>query len=296
MRNRPGQQEGFTLIELAVVLTLASSFIVFIMQLAQMKMQQNKVEMTRQRMEYVVKTLENYVRRNGRLPCPADPTLAFTAAAFGREKTGASDCSTVAGDHLERTTAATPNAYAGIVPVYTLGLPASYALDAWNNRFTYAVDGDLTTTTKFGSNPATGTYNGTPASGDIKVRNWTVDDINNLCGEPLSDGATPAKPTCGAASIADGSQAAIVLVSHGANGYGAWGAYGGSARMSNSGTTGAETKREYANSNRATTGPAVTAAVNIGIYYQSPIAGVYDDIVVYRRKWHFPTPCTTSCP
>lgn len=281
-------ERGFTLVEMAVVITLVSSFAAFAMSLAQKKIEQNKTEITKKRMEYIQLTLENYVRRYGRLPCPADATQGFTSATFGIEaSTGTPPTACSDASNLERRTStgtASNNSfyeiYAGAVPVYTLQLPLRYTMDGWGNRFTYAVTEALVNAATFGDPMTTDTS----LQGQIIVSNMV--NTSSLCPNSTSSDGN-GMSGCYYNNVGDSSNsaAAFVLVSHGANGYGAWPGAGGSRAIQ----TGLETAEELANRNGGVN-------ANIGLYYQAVFSGTFDDIAIYDRKYTLPTPCTANCP
>src|SRR5690606_32417115 len=92
---------------------------------------------TQERLATIQMALEEYVNLNGFLPCPANRLVERTELAgltFGIESRDGNDaCLVGPGLILEG------NAYLGMVPVDSLGLPAAFAADAWGNKFTYAV-------------------------------------------------------------------------------------------------------------------------------------------------------------
>lgn len=130
---------GFSLFELAIVITiiafLVAGSLTFIMAMAT---QQQYLETT-QRMDTLQRALLNYSRSYDRLPCPADATLAVDNADFGKGVQNAADPY-----DCENENYSSGNSVEGMVPTKTLGLPDYMALDGWGRRVMYAVDERLT--------------------------------------------------------------------------------------------------------------------------------------------------------
>lgn len=196
-RSRPRRmfplrrQPGFTLVELTIVMLIVSILLAGVLVPLSMQMEARRYADTRKTMDLINEALIGFVLANGRLPCPADPTLADGAANAG----------------VERLTCTAAGSNFGVIPWATLNVPET---DEWNGRFTYRVTAgfaDAVPSTAGCSPPAT------PANasfalcdnGDMKVRSratsGTPYDMTNI--------ALPA-----------------VYVSHGKNGYGAYRANG----------------------------------------------------------------------
>lgn len=115
-------QDGYSLIELSiamVIIALLSSGFIFALGA------QRSVTATaeaRRQLDAITETLTGFAITNGRLPCPAKPTLSGSDASAGLE-----DCSIASGH--------------GTLPWATLGLPET---DPWGNRFTYYAHTDFT--------------------------------------------------------------------------------------------------------------------------------------------------------
>ncbi len=231
---------GFTIIEMSVVLTVMALIAGGALAVSASRTAAKKNFETREKMEDILDIIDRYVEENGYLPCPADPTLDRSHDDFGDGEPGPEtendgDCQTTPDNNTEEDGGT--NVYIGALPTRQLGLSLGMATDAWGRRFTYAVDEDLTDSTGFDAeDPQITIYN-----------------------------------TSGGAVIAD--KAAIVLVSHGANGLGAWPGKGGN-KMTASGDD-----DEIENSN--------TDSVDQN-FVQKSLTETFDDIVVYRLKWQFP--------
>ena len=106
-------QCGFSLIELAIALGIAGLLAGGLLLAMGAQLDQQNRQLAARQFDDLRDSLLGFLLSQGRLPCPADPSLADSAPAAGQE-----DCSR---QH-------------GIVPWVTLGLPAA---DPWGRRLTY---------------------------------------------------------------------------------------------------------------------------------------------------------------
>lgn len=129
------QPNGFSLIELSVVM-----FLISILMLAGLKMLNTRAESasysaTRQKQETIQDALTRYLGNYRRLPCPdAKTALTTPSGPDGNES---------------RSKTAIPagcDAVFGVVPYVALGLSRDVALDGWDNYFTYVVSPQWTLT------------------------------------------------------------------------------------------------------------------------------------------------------
>jgi len=149
-RKPPGhhRSKGFSLVELAVVMTIVALLLGGLIYTLSAQTEQRNFEETRRRLDQARELILAFAIINGRLPCPA--RSAATAAPV-----------TIAGDEVVTTATgcigdAVTDYYGGINAGVTLGLlparsigfpqvdPAGFAVDAWGNRIRYAV-ANLTT-------------------------------------------------------------------------------------------------------------------------------------------------------
>jgi prepilin-type N-terminal cleavage/methylation domain-containing protein len=185
MMKKPHPQ-GFSLLELSVVLLIMGFVASALLSMGISQSTSSRYEYTENNMKEIERALGAFLLANSRLPCPMPGSLAPDAADYGFEDTSASCADTYI---------AAENIYAGAVPFAALGLPDSYMLDAWDHRILYVVDDRFTTTAAF-----LAAMPNAPPLGRITIM-VSGDDVS---GQRRT------------------SQAAVVLVSHGANGYGAW--------------------------------------------------------------------------
>ncbi|MFH1157995.1 MAG: type II secretion system protein [Pseudomonadota bacterium] len=143
---------GFSLVELSILLVFAGIVGGTTLQLYKESHRQRYVSDTGYRGEAIQTALDKFLTENGRLPCPAKPTLGPSEADSGKEI-----CLTVSGCVADgrclvdggRDTSADVDAdvdevYIGSIPYVTLNLPIEVSMDGWGNKFLYAVSKYLT--------------------------------------------------------------------------------------------------------------------------------------------------------
>lgn len=201
-KKHNGVNSGFSLIELSIVLLILGLMIGGIMSAMTQELRRTKQLDIKTKMDAIEKAIGAFVKKNSRLPCPADGAYVVTVANFGKEggTAGAGTCGTGATYNVSgiRTADTTPptanfvlgNTAGGVVPVRTLGLPDEYAFDPWGGRFSYAVDIRLTATSAFA----------------------TYSQINTTGSITVNDNSGNARLT----------NAISVVISHGQNGHGAY--------------------------------------------------------------------------
>ena len=199
----PGRGRGFTILELAITLSIMAVLAVGILIPFVAQVSQRKVADTERVLEQAKEALLGYATATGRLPCPA------TAASNGFESfaTGGNvsngNC-TLTGTH-----------FIGFLPAATLGFTpidsAGYAIDGWattHNRIRYAVANQ---TINGSANPFTrtdGMRDATPAQ-------LATADLLFVCSS--GTGAVAATPACGGAAATLTRNAPAVVWSSGAN-------------------------------------------------------------------------------
>ncbi|MEQ1790238.1 MAG: prepilin-type N-terminal cleavage/methylation domain-containing protein [Rickettsiales bacterium] len=191
---------GFSLIELSAVLLILGLMIGGIMAVLTQDARRSKQTELALKIDAIEQAIGAFVKKNNRLPCPADGTYSVSSANFGVSGGTAGDGTCTTGATYDgngiRTSDATPptanfsitNIAGGVIPIRSLGLSDEYAFDPWGGRFTYAADKRLTATDSFF------TYSSINTTGGI-----TVND---------NDGNTRL------------SNAIAVVISHGQNGHG----------------------------------------------------------------------------
>ncbi|MBU0623142.1 MAG: type II secretion system GspH family protein [Gammaproteobacteria bacterium] len=175
-------QNGFSLVEMAIVLTIVALLMAGLLPSLSGQVEQQRRNETRKQLSEIRDALIGYALINGRLPCPADPTLITGQAGAG----------------AERATCTTSANATGVVPWAKLG---TSEIDGWGNRFTYRVTTSFADTTD-------GTGVGTCAV--------TTGMSFQLC----SPGNLTVKSASAGTNVAVDIPA--VIISHGKNGAGAY--------------------------------------------------------------------------
>jgi prepilin-type N-terminal cleavage/methylation domain-containing protein len=118
--DRAALRQGFSLVELAVVLAIISLLLGTAMFTLSAQTDQRNFEETRRRLETARELVLAFAIANGRLPCPG----------------------TTSGDE-SLTTGNCTSPWGGFLPARTIGFQVvdtnGFALDAWSNRIRYAV-------------------------------------------------------------------------------------------------------------------------------------------------------------
>lgn len=182
---------GFSLVEMAVVLVVFALMLHALLMITGTQIANQRVKDTEQVLGQARQALLGFAAVNGRLPCPANGNVPSATAGAGLERAP--------------TAAGCTGGQTGVLPWATLGLPET---DAWGRRITYRVSALHSRTvvtrppTAYGcaaavvSPPAQAAF-ALCSPGDIQVR----------------------ASAAGAALV---TNVPAVMVSHGANGFGAW--------------------------------------------------------------------------
>ncbi len=161
MTYAPAKQKGYTLIEMAIVLSVMGILIAAFASAYNLYHRTQKHMTTVANSEQIVQALGNYLVQNGNYPCPARMDVAREDPAYGMM----GDCTSttvavgtcangICVEQGERQVNINPNpgtavnitprVRRGAVPFRILGLPESASEDGNKNRFYYAVTENLT--------------------------------------------------------------------------------------------------------------------------------------------------------
>ena len=179
------RQRGFSILEIAVVIAILGFLAFLIAPILSSTVNYSRLRETRVKLDPVKSAIVAFVAANSRLPCPAIESLSSSNAAYGREAATPGTCT--------GTTALTGGAVRGVIPWVTLGIPADAAADAYGRFFTYVV---TTSQTALTANTLPG------MAGVVAVHNAT--------------------PVAAGNQVNAGNLAVAVVISHGANGSGAF--------------------------------------------------------------------------
>lgn len=145
------RRDGFTLIEMAIVLVLMSLLMTTALSFWRIHAAGQGRSTTRENLARAQDALRAYVALNGHYPCPASRLAARDSDDYGR---ALPNCrSDIRNDSDQRTVAAKGRngdyVRIGILPFRSLGLPDIAAEDGWRNFIQYAVTEKLTTPATF---------------------------------------------------------------------------------------------------------------------------------------------------
>lgn len=125
-KNR--NQQGFTLIELCLALTVMGLILATVLQQMNAYTKMKSRDDTATSLTALEAAFNEFYYQNNRHPCPADITLARTHTNYGREGTNCTAGAVIT----------------GMVPFRAMNIPENLAYDGWHNRITYAVTRTLT--------------------------------------------------------------------------------------------------------------------------------------------------------
>lgn len=280
---------GFSLIELTMVMAVLGVLLGSGLAIGTAVTSTTRLDETTQKMQAIERAIYAFKQVKGRLPCPANITLAVTDQQFGREQpdtvTAANGCASVANQMFYANNSNVKTS-GSMVPIRTLGLPDDYAYDGWGRRIFYAVNVDATRTD---TTPFTTIFPTTNMDGGINVDNAggsrTAGTFRVCTIQPLCTATT-------------GNGAIYLLLSFGPNGHGAWPKAGGTTRLSavpDPGDPGRPITNADELANCHCTGaPTVSATAYDNTFVQgdsrttnlsNAATTTFDDIVRYTTPW-----------
>jgi prepilin-type N-terminal cleavage/methylation domain-containing protein len=182
---RPGHQRGFSILEIAVVIAILGFLAFLIAPILSSTIGYSRLRETRARLDPVKNAMVAFIAAQNRLPCPAIESLPSSSAGYGREAATPGTCT--------GTTLLAGGAVRGVIPWVSLGLPGDTATDAYGRFFTYIVTNTQT--------------------------NLTANTLPGMGGVIAVHNATP---VAAGNQLNAGNLAVAVVISHGANGSGAF--------------------------------------------------------------------------
>lgn len=154
-------QQGFSLIELSIILVIMGILIVPVVQAYNLyKKDQDRSETLDGLQDVATALGQYYISNNGIYPCPADPTLPTGNANHGVAAAPVGNCNASGNlpsfpaadfdgdgnaEDWDQTGAANDLLVMGAVPYETLQIPQSATFDSYGNKIMYAVTLSMTT-------------------------------------------------------------------------------------------------------------------------------------------------------
>lgn len=143
-RQKTSGEQGFSLIELAVLLIIAGLLVAGVMHYLRVKTAQQKIHATSSAVFSITDGLSRFLSENGFYPCPARRDAGQGGANYGIAGNCADTSVPVgscANGYCVVASPSVPGARirVGVIPGRTLNLGMEDILDAQNNQFTYAV-------------------------------------------------------------------------------------------------------------------------------------------------------------
>ncbi len=171
-RFAPPAARGFTLVELAVVITVVGLLSVAAIGFAIPAIKTARVLETQNKIAGIQTALRSYAMTNYRLPCPANPDRTPTGnPAPNNPPWGFERGSGPSGDVIPNNGCGNLPNNVGVVPFETLGLSEDDVKDGWGNMISYHVSNAFT-------------QNTTNASLEVfascRTADWMYDDSDNI--------------------------------------------------------------------------------------------------------------------
>ena len=162
-------QQGFSLIELAIVITIGGIIAIGLLTLGNIQFERTKIERTNARLDVIESALLSYVTQEGKLPCPAHLNAALNSSNYGI----AEDCTAAtipANTGMISAGSGNEEVWIGAVPSRSLNLNDRFMVDGWNNRFSYAV-------VKAAASSNIHLYLTTATNGVITIGDWSDNQV-----------------------------------------------------------------------------------------------------------------------
>lgn len=207
------RSRGFTLTEMAVALVIIALLVGgLLIPLSTQKNVEARRDTTRA-LDTIREALLGYAMAHGRLPCPADSSIATGTATAGFEAydnaSGNCLCSAVNSGIAANAGAAcdiaSVNTVSGVLPWASLGLPET---DGWGNRYSYLV---------------TAAYARSIGQNVLYCDSGSAPPPTNAAFALCTGGAVKVlSAASGGVDLTTNFEVPAIVVSHGDNGLGAW--------------------------------------------------------------------------
>ena len=169
--SRPARtrQQGFSLVELSIVIAIVSVVAVLGLESIGLFMNRTAYRVTQERMAVIKDALNKYRFVNGALPCPANFNLAPSNVNYAKEARAGGACNA----------SIMNNQHYGLVPVRDLNLPFTYLKDGYGSTLRYIVTPALAR-----AGAASGQFSNPASVGQIIIRTGKIEQpCTTLCQE-----------------------------------------------------------------------------------------------------------------
>jgi prepilin-type N-terminal cleavage/methylation domain-containing protein len=153
MRAEQNHKNGFSLLELSIVLTIIGILLSGSLQVCFSLQEKKQYDVTKQRLGDIRTALALYAATHGNLPCPASPAGNYSAddCTQGTDPMPGVERYNIDPPHLP--TDGKDDVWTGLIPMKELRLDNEQIQDGWGNEFTYAVSRRLTLPNGMRGNP-----------------------------------------------------------------------------------------------------------------------------------------------
>lgn len=136
MKIKQQHKKGFSLVEMAIVISVMAVILISLFSIITDLNIKSTINDNEKRMDEVSNAINAFYLNNGYIPCPAARNASTSSAAFGVS----TDCTvaSIVGETVD-VGAAANTVRIGVVPVRTLGLSDTQALDRYGNKISYAI-------------------------------------------------------------------------------------------------------------------------------------------------------------
>lgn len=164
-------RSGFSLLELAVVLTILSLIVAFGLDIGRNAITGSERLGTQEKLALIKRALDQYASMNGYLPCPASPEATPGASWYSAERRASPAGAGCLGGGSGVIVVSSN--YIGMLPARNIGLPENYTYDSWGNKLLYAVSVD-----HVGAVPGAGVRSYQDNTGAITIRTGTPNGVS----------------------------------------------------------------------------------------------------------------------
>lgn len=193
MHIKQNRKNGFSLIELSIVMAISGVLLAGFLQFYSATQQKKQYDTTKQRLSGIRTALTLYVITHGNLPCPASPSGDYSAdqCANGSDPMPGVKRYNIDPRAYLPSADGRDDVWTGILPMKELRFDSEQIQDGWGNEFTYAVSRRLTFRNSMKGNPL-----------PLGIISVVDENGNSLLDKP--------------------NTSRYVIVSHGSTGAGAW--------------------------------------------------------------------------